>query len=49
LAYTVGSAVFVLADVVPLTTTGVALILGVGVYTAAVGGLQYAGWRRAKR
>jgi hypothetical protein len=49
LAYTVGSVVFVLADVVPLTTTGVALILGVGVYTAAVGALQYAGWRRAKR
>jgi hypothetical protein len=48
LAYTVGSVVFVLADVLPLTTIGVVLVLAVGVYTAAVGVLQYAGWRRAR-
>jgi hypothetical protein len=48
LAYTVGSVVFVLTDVVPLTTTGVVLTLAVGAYTAVVGELQYQGWRRAK-
>ena len=48
LAYTIGSVVFVLADVLPLTTIGVVLVLAVGVYTAAVGVLQYAGWRRAR-
>jgi CHASE2 domain-containing sensor protein len=46
--FTVACVVFVLADVFPLTTTGVALILGTGVYTAAIGELQYQGWRRAK-
>jgi hypothetical protein len=48
LAYTVGSVVFVLADVVPLTTTGVVLVLSVGAYTAAIGELQYRGWRRIR-
>ena len=48
LAYTIGSVVFVLADVLPLTTIGVVLVLAEAVYTAAVGVLQYAGWRRAR-
>jgi hypothetical protein len=46
--FTVVCVVFVLADVFPLTTTGVALILGTGIYTAAIAELQYQGWRRAK-
>jgi hypothetical protein len=46
--FTVACVIFVLADVFPLTTTGVALILGTGVYTAAIAELQYQGWRRIK-
>jgi hypothetical protein len=48
LLYTVASVVFVLADVFPLTATGVVLTLAVGVYTLVMAELQYQGWRRAK-
>jgi hypothetical protein len=46
--FTVATVIVVVADVFPLTTTGVVLMLGTGVYTAAIGELQYQGWRRAK-
>lgn len=46
--YTVAAVVLVLADVFPLTSTGVALNLAAGVYTLAFAELQYQGWRRAK-
>ena len=48
LVFTVASVGFVLADVFPLTTAGVVLTLGTGVYTAVFAELQYQGWRRAK-
>jgi hypothetical protein len=48
LLYTVGSVVFVLTDVFPLTTTGVVLTLAAGVYTLVFAELQYQGWRRIK-
>jgi hypothetical protein len=48
LLFTVASVVLVLADALPLTTTGVVLTLGTGVYTAVFAELQYQGWRRAK-
>jgi hypothetical protein len=48
LLYTVAAVVFVLADVFPLTTTGVVLTLATGVYTAVFAELQYQGWRRVK-
>ena len=48
LLYTVASVVVVLADVCPLTTTGVVLTLAGGVYTLVMAELQYQGWRRAK-
>jgi hypothetical protein len=48
LLYTVASVVFVLADVFPLTTTGVVLTLALGVYTAVFAELQYQGVRRIK-
>ncbi len=47
-AYTVAAIVLVLADVVPLTATGVVLNLAAGVYTLVFAELQYQGWRRAK-
>ena len=40
--------VFVLADVFPLTTTGVVLTLATGVYTLVFAELQYQGVRRIK-
>ena len=46
--YTVATVAFVLADVFPLTTVGVVLTLGSGVYTLVMAELQYQGWRRAK-
>jgi hypothetical protein len=49
LLYTVASVVFVLADVFPLTTTGVVLTLALGVYTLVFAELQYQGVRRIKR
>jgi hypothetical protein len=47
-AFTIGAVALVLADVFPLTTLGVVLTLGSGVYTLAFAELQYVGWRRAK-
>ena len=38
----------VLADVFPLTTTGVVLTLATGVYTLVMAELQYQGLRRIK-
>jgi hypothetical protein len=46
--YTVASVVLVLADWMPLTTTGVVLTLATGVYTLVFAELQYQGWRRVK-
>lgn len=47
-AFTIGAVALVLAGVFPLTTLGVVLTLGSGVYTLAFAELQYVGWRRAK-
>ena len=47
-AYTVAAIVLVLADVFPLTSTGVVLNLAAGVCTLVFAELQYQGWRRAK-
>src|SRR5690349_8971580 len=47
LLYTVATVVFVLADVFPLTVTGIVLTLATGVYTLVMAELQYTGWRRA--
>jgi hypothetical protein len=43
---TVGMVVLVASGVAGLTTTGNALALAIGFYTAAIGGLQYLGARR---
>ena len=48
LAYTVAAVVLVLADVFPLTPSGVTFTLVSGVYTLFFAELQYQGWRRAK-
>jgi hypothetical protein len=48
LLYTVATVGFVLADVFPLSTTGVVLTLASGVYTAVFAELQYQGVRRIK-
>jgi hypothetical protein len=48
LLYTVAAVVLVLADVFPLTATGVIVTLGSGIYTLFFAELQYQGWRRAK-
>jgi hypothetical protein len=48
LLYTVAAIVMVLADVFPLTTTGVVLTLASGVYTLVFAELQYQGWRRVE-
>ena len=48
LLYTVASVIFVLAEVFPLTATGVVATLVVGVYTLVMAELQYQGWRRAR-
>lgn len=48
LLYTAASVVFVLADVFPLTSSGVVLNLVAGVGTLIIAELQYQGWRRAK-
>ena len=47
-AYTVAAIVLVLADIFPLTSTGVVLNLAAGVYTLVFAELQYQGWRRAR-
>ena len=44
--FSVLTVVVVLADVWPLTTTGVVLVLGTGVYTLVMAELQYQGVRR---
>ncbi len=46
LAFTVATVVVVAAGVWPLTATGVALVLGTGVYTLVMATLQYQGVRR---
>jgi len=48
LLFTVATLALVLADVFPLTATGVVLTLASGVYTLFFAELQYQGWRRAK-
>ncbi|WAC93205.1 hypothetical protein [Mycobacterium sp. Aquia_213] len=48
LLYTVAAVVLVLADVFPLTATGVVATLGSGIYTLFFAELQYQGWRRAR-
>jgi hypothetical protein len=48
LLYTVATVVLVLADVFPLTATGVVVTLGSGVYTLFFAELQYQGWRRSR-
>lgn len=48
LLFTVATVVLVLADVFPLTTTGVVLTLASGIYTLFFAELQYQGWRRAR-
>lgn len=44
--FSVATVIAVLADVWPLTATGVALVLGTGVYTLVMAELQYQGVRR---
>jgi peptidoglycan/LPS O-acetylase OafA/YrhL len=48
LVYTALAVAFVLADVMPLTTTGVVLTLGSGAFTLVMAELQYQGLRRAR-
>jgi hypothetical protein len=48
LSYTVAAVVLVLADVFPLTSSGVTYTLASGVYTLLFAELQYQGWRRVK-
>jgi hypothetical protein len=48
LLYTVAAVILVLADVFPLTTTGLVVTLGSGIYTLFFAELQYQGWRRAR-
>jgi hypothetical protein len=43
---TVALVAFVAANILPLTTAGIALTLATGVYTAVFAGLQYLGVRR---
>jgi hypothetical protein len=45
---TVLAIVVVVADLLPLTTAGVVLVIATGVYTAVFAELQYAGVRRIK-
>jgi hypothetical protein len=48
LLYTAAAVVVVLAGVWPLTTTGIVLTLGSGVYTLVMADLQYLGLRRMR-
>ncbi|WP_111511910.1 hypothetical protein [Mycobacterium kyogaense] len=48
LVFTVATVIVVLAGVWPLTTTGVALFLGTGVYTLVMAELQFQGVRRIR-
>ena len=47
--FSVATVVVVVAGVWPLTTTGVVLVLGTGVYTLVMAELQYQGVRRISR
>ncbi len=47
LLFTVAAVGLVLADVFPLTATGIVLNVASGVYTLVFAELQYQGWRRA--
>ncbi|BBX15188.1 hypothetical protein CRI77_10115 [Mycolicibacterium duvalii] len=49
LLFSVATVVVVLAGVWPLTTTGVVLVLGTGVYTLVMAELQYQGVRRIQK
>jgi glucose uptake protein GlcU len=48
LVYSVATVVMVLADVFPLTTTGIVATLGSGIFTLVMADLQYIGLRRIK-
>lgn len=48
LAFSVATVVVVLAELWPLTTAGVAMVLGTGVYTLIMAELQYQGVRRIR-
>jgi hypothetical protein len=48
LVYTALAVAFVLAGVMPLTTTGIVLTVGSGVFTLVMAELQYQGLRRAR-
>lgn len=48
LLFTVATVVLVLADIFPLTPTGVVTTLASGVYTLIFAELQYQGWRRTR-
>lgn len=48
LLYTAAAVIFVLANVFPLTSTGVVLNLAAGAGTLVLAELQYQGWRRAR-
>jgi glucose uptake protein GlcU len=49
LVYSVATVIMVLADVFPLTATGIVATLGSGVFTLVMADLQYLGLRRIKR
>jgi hypothetical protein len=48
IVFTVGAVVVAAADALPLTSTGTAVTLASGVYTALIGYLQYLGVRRLR-
>jgi hypothetical protein len=48
LVYTAAAVIMVLADVFPLTTTGIVATLGSGVFTLVMADLQYLGLRRLR-
>jgi hypothetical protein len=48
IVFTVGAVVLAAADALPLTSTGTAVTLASGVYTALIGYLQYLGVRRLR-
>lgn len=48
LAFSVATVVLVVAGVMPLTTTGIVLVLGSGVFTLVMADLQYLGLRRMR-
>ena len=48
IVFTVGAVAVAAADALPLTSTGIAMTLASGVYTALIGYLQYLGVRRLR-